>query len=127
LEDGKVFSDQEILKLVYDLYQDELRNRNFDDYEVNQKQMDKFVNAYGFFFRLAKEGRVSIEPIRFSPVETSGGIVVYTHYLDFYGMELIEFCNVLLNTTAIDFMPMTDGRVCISMTIPEIFKPKSDS
>lgn len=129
MNNGKVFdglSDQEVLELVYEAYKDELSKRNPDDYEVNQEQMDKFTSAYSFFFRLAKEDRVSVEPIRFSPTETSGGIIVYTHYLDFCGLELVEFCKVLLNATAIDFMPMTDGRVCISMTIPEIFKPKSN-
>lgn len=129
MEDDKVFdglSDQEVLELAYEAYREELSKRNSNEYEVNPEQMDKFTSAYSFFFRLAKDGRVSIEPIRFLPPGTSGEIVVYTHYLDFYGMELIEFCKVLLNASAIDFTPMTDGRIMISMTIPQIFKLKSN-
>ena len=129
MADDKVFdglSDQEVLELIYEAYREELNRRDPDAYEVNAEQMDKFTSAYSFFFRLAKAGRASIEPIRFSLPETSGGIVVYTHYLDFYGMELIEFCEVLLNTSAVDFTPMIDGRIMISMTIPQIFKLKSN-
>lgn len=89
--------------------------------------MDKFTIAYSTLYRIAHDCHGKIEPIRFSPSEENGGITIYAHLVYLRDMDLVDFCKVLLDASAVSLDATTNGEVCVSLVIPKIFKPKSDS
>lgn len=117
-------SNEELLAFAFSCYEDEMAGRKDEDYEVNTPQMDKFAELYRFFIRISKENNCKLEPIRYSPKEEHGDLVVYFNLMYLYGNDVTEFTKVLSYASAFDISALSDGTVCMSMKIPNIFKRK---
>lgn len=117
-------SDDEIISFAFEALNEELANRNNEDYEVNQPQMDKYTELYRFFIRIAKETHAKIEPIRYAPKEEHGDFVIYFQYFYLFDKDVQDFARVMSYTSAFDISVLTNGSVCMSMKVPNIFKKK---
>ena len=117
-------SDDDLLAVAFEAFDAEIASRKDEDYEVNQPQMDKFTELCRFFIRIAKDTHAKIEPIKYSPREEHGDLVVYFHLLYIYGIDVQDFTKVMSYTSAFDISAFTDGTVCMSMKVPNIFKKK---
>lgn len=114
----------EYYKQIWELYEQEMAKRNSDDYEANPEQMRKFINAYGFFSDLVKKNGGSIEPIRLAPTEVNGGITAYFTVFYLAGEEVARFSEVIKGASALSIDSLEDGTVCISFTVPKVFRHK---
>ena len=116
--------DFELIKEFMEVYQQDLAQRNSDDYELNQPQVKKFLEAYRFFADSAKEHDGRIDPIRLAPAEEHGGITVYSPIYYYAGDRVETFAKILQYASAVYIDANLDGEVCLSMTIPNVFRKK---
>lgn len=106
------------------MYEEVLKLRKDSDYVVNQPQMDKFVKVLDFFLKhTASDPDADVEPVDLTPSEMHGGVTATFLVFDIYGDLVTEFCDTIRNCAAITIDAMTDGRVCISCTVPDVFVP----
>ena len=102
-----------------------MAERNNDDYVVNQPQMDKFVKAYEFFCGIAAECGGVVEPPKIEPKRINGGITAYFTVFYANGEKLQELSEIVGDMSAISIDSMSNGDVCISFNIPEVFRKSS--
>ena len=111
-------------KKLWELYEKEMQSRDNADYTVNREQMQKLIDAYGFFNKIAQECGGTIEPFRIVPKEVNGGITAYFRVFHIFGDNVARFCEVVRNVSALSIDSLDNGTVCLSMTIPRVFKHK---
>lgn len=90
-------------------------------YTVNEVQYRKLVNLCKFFKNYIEENGGKAEPIDLNPAEIHSGLTVEFVVFNIIGNEIQEFCEVVKDTTALSLDTTTDGKVCISMTVPDVF------
>lgn len=110
---------------VWGLWEKEIQSRSNSDYEPDKQQMDKLIAAYRLMNELAANGGGRVEPLRLVPKEVHCGITAY--FTVFYATHenLLKICEVARSFSALSIDSLTDGTVCISFTIPNVFKRKS--
>lgn len=107
------------------LYQKMLNERRNEDYEVNPEQMDKFLEIYHFFgSKVDEEYDDGIEPIYIEPKEEHGGLNVGFCVFDVHGDEIGKLAKLISYCSAISIDVVDESQICISMTIPNIYKRK---
>lgn len=109
---------------VWELYEAEMASRNDADYEVNEVQMRKLIDAYAFFTEIAERDGGKIDKLKLNPKEINGGVTCYFTVFYLFGEDLMRFCKVVQSMSAISIDSMADGDVCISFTIPRVFQKK---
>jgi len=112
---------------MWEAYQKKLENESDADYEVDEKQMGKLIDAYEFLDKHVKrceQGTARIEEIELSPKETSGGITAYFSVFYLFDDDLTEFAKILGDSVGLSIEPTLNDTVCISFTIPNIFRHK---
>lgn len=111
-------------KQIWELYEQEMAKRSNEDYEVNREQMDKLISAYWFFSKVVAENGGSIDPFRIVPSEINGGVTAYFTVFYLSGAEIAKFAEIIKGASALSIDSMEDGTVCISFTVPRVFKRK---
>lgn len=111
-------------KRIWELYEREMQSRDNADYVVNKPQMQKLIDAYGFFEKLAIECGGEIEPFRIVAKEVNGGVTAYFRVFHIYGENIQRFSDIIRNVSALSIDSLTDGTVCLSMTVPRVFQHK---
>ena len=123
-EDLEDYDTLDFLYPYYKLYLEELNSRSDHDYEINQIQMNKLLDAYAFFELVCKKSNGSLESLELIPHIVNGGITAYftVFYLD--KDDLIEFSQIVQNMGALSIDSLIDGTVCISFTVPNVYYKK---
>ena len=106
------------------LYNKVLSLRKDTDYIINQPQMDKLIAVLDFFLDAAKELDGNVEPVNLRPKEEHGGVTATFLVFDLYDQKIPKFCEVMSACSAITIDTTSEGEVCISCTIPQVFVPK---
>ena len=114
------------LKVFWEVVDAEMASRNDSDYEVNQPQMQKLIEAYSFFKRVVDTSGGSIEPFRISPKAIHGGVTAYYPLFYLNGDDLKKLATIVGNMSAISIDSMSNGDVCISYNVPNVFKKKTN-
>ena len=78
-------SPQDYVKCFGKLYLDSIALRSDDDYEVNEPQMDRFLDILSLFNEIKTVCGGTIHDLRFSPREEHGGITATFPLFDIYG------------------------------------------
>lgn len=87
-------------------------------YDVNEAQFNKLNEIVKFLQREDFE----IENLDINPALIHGGVTAYTYVMHFFDKSLKEFIDVLENASAVSFDADKKGRVCISITVADVFK-----
>lgn len=117
-------SNEEYVRRLAVMYNEVMKLRRDEDYVVNQPQMDKLIKLLEFFLDSAKELKGNVEPVELRPREEHGGVTATFLVFDVYGDNVKKFCNVLSACSAVSIDAKTNGEVCISCTIPDVFVHK---
>lgn len=112
------------LKDAWEAFEEDLNSRDNADYEINPDQMQHLVRAYRFFIKKAHEFDGKIDPFVYNPKEVVGYLTAHFSYLYFDQMDVIEFAEITVYASAIDFSPSLDGTFDISMTFPDVYRKK---
>ena len=118
--------NEQFLLTIGRIYAKVLAERNNQDYVVNGEQMRKFQEILKFFTKLAAESGGYIESVKLEPKEESAGLTAYFPLVDIYGKHIGKFAELISYTTGITMDNSYDG-VCISLSVPNVFVPKSES
>ena len=116
MEENDYFA--QISKQVFSL----IESQNDNDFEIDDEQYAKLLHAVAFFYEAAKCGSGSVEPCHLVPKYEHGGVTAYFRVFDLDQRRIKEFCKVLQNSSSATIDSTTDGFVCVSLTIPNIFK-----
>ena len=108
------------------LWEEELAGRNDNDYVFNREQGMRLLDAYEFFLEMAEKYNGSVKPLELKPREEIAYISATFWVFDLSGAEIIRFCQVILYASAFGLDSLTDGRVCIELTFPDVFVRKED-
>ena len=108
------------------LWEEELAGRNDDNYVFNREQGMRLLDAYEFFLEMAEKHNGSVKPLVLKPREEIAYISAVFWVFDLTGMEIIRFCQAILYASAFGIDSLTDGRVCIELTFPDVFVRKED-
>ena len=111
-------------RMIYEIYEEEMSKRENADYEKCDEQMKKLSEAYQFFSDIAEEQNGRVDPLRIVPKEEHCGVTAYFTLFYLNGDELQRFSKIVGDMSAISIDSLTDGTVCISFTIPNVFKKK---
>lgn len=117
-------TNEEYVKRLGILYNKILSLRTDADYIVNQPQMDKLVAVLEFFLDTAKELDGRVDPVKLKPKEEHGGVTATFLVFDLYDQKVLRFCEVMKACSAITIDTTSEGELCISCTIPQVFVKK---
>lgn len=116
-------TDFEFAKKYGAVYNNILSIRKDKDYVVDNTQMQHFLDIVLFFRNLQESIGGEIYPIKIEPRMESGGFTAEFSVFDIYLEQVRAFCNVLQYASAVS-IDGDDGRVCISITVPNIFRKR---
>ena len=102
-----------------------MQNLNMEDFEVNPIQMHKLRELVQFFMDRFDDMGGEFVDVTVDPRVLPYGVTVKFDVFDLSGREIVQFCENLLNCTAISMDATADDKVCISCTVPNVFIPKS--
>lgn len=117
-------TNEEYVRRLGILYNKVLSLRKDTDYIVNQPQMDKLIAVLEFFIDTAKDLDGHLEPVKLTPKEEHGGVTATFLVFDLYDEKVLRFCEVMKGCSAITIDTTSDGEVCISCTVPNVFVHK---
>lgn len=119
-------TEDELIKMAWEAYEQEMASRDTRDYELNGEQFQKLIDAYKFFCDYVEANDGEIEPFRIVPTEVHGGITVCVDLLYLHGEMLEQFCRILSGASAISIDSKINGKVCISINIPNVYKKRTE-
>ena len=109
---------------VSDAIKSEMESRLNEDYRVNPMQFAKMVNAYHFFEEISKAHGGYVDPIKIEPKQMHVGITAYCLLFDFYGDYMKRFADIMSDCLSLSIDSLTNGMVCFSFLIPDVFVHK---
>lgn len=110
------------LKRFGEIYNEVMSLRRSDDFVVNPRQMDRFLDLVNFFLHHT-EDEDSVEIEQDDPKSGIGSVTATFLVMTLRGDEIPEFCKVLRCCSAISIDSCDDG-ACISCTVPDVFVKK---
>lgn len=123
--DDRLLSNEEYLRKYGEKYLEILNEANDDNYEINRTQWTKLLMILKYFNDFADRNGGSVEPCEIMPREEHGGVTAYFTVLDLREKDITKFCQMLMMSNAITIDATTDGRVCISLSVPDVFVRKT--
>ena len=118
-------SDEEFCHIFGKKYEELLVEQDDEDYQINPPQWFKMLKVIKFFFDLAKSSNGQVEPCEVCPRVEHGGVTAYFTVLDVRENDIPKFCEALQQTSAITIDATTDGRICLSVSVPYVFVRKN--
>lgn len=118
-------NNEEYVRRLGQLYNEVMSLRKDEDYVVNQAQMEKFIDVLDFFRDMVSDDSDGeITDIDLAPKEENGGITATFIVFDVYGENVKRYCDVMRHCSAIGIEARLNDKICISVTVPEVFKHK---
>lgn len=115
---------EDFLRDTGGLYEYLLSLENDSDYVVNDEQFQHLLDIIEFFDDICRECGGTYEPCELSPRRQHGGMTARFYVLSLNGDNIERFCNLMKHTSAISIDAETDGKVCLSVTVPYVFVKK---
>ena len=117
--------DMEFIQRLGKLNSLVMDNRNDEDYILNIPQFRKLVTAYEFLDEMTERGENgSIEPVRLKPKQEHGGVTANFIVFDLFSDSISRWGEILSCVSAVSIDATLDGKVCISLTIPNVYTRK---
>lgn len=112
------------LQRANELYEAAIADLDDNDFVIDETQQYAFIEALCFFVKTASScgGEIEVAPI--TPKQGNGGITATYRVFDVAGEDIPRMCEALKHTSAITIDGLTDGRVCVSVTIPRVYRRK---
>ena len=96
-----------------------------EDFEVDEKQARRFGEIVEFFSKTANKLGGTVVPVRLVPHTQRGDLEAFFEVFSLNGQDKVEeFCRVIKHASAFGIEPTADGKVCISLTVPNVFRRK---
>ena len=116
-------TEDELIIELGKCYSNVMALRENKDFVINRAQLKKLFDAVKFFEKVTADADGRIEELRLVPKEESGGFTASFAAMNLYDKAVSELFDVLKDATALSIDSTVDGRIEISTTFPEVFKP----
>ena len=116
-------TEDELIIELGKCYSNVMALRENKDFVINRVQLKKLFDAVKFFEKVTADADGRIEELRLVPKEESGGFTASFAVMSLYDKAVSELFDALKDATALSIDSTADGRVEISTTFPEVFKP----
>lgn len=117
-------SDEEFVLMFAREYLNSVEAERDEDYEINRPQWIKMVEVLDYFYKLSAISNGDVEACEVQPKFMHGGVTATFTVVDLKECDIPEFCEALLKTNAITIDATTDGKVCISVSVPYVYVKK---
>lgn len=104
-----------------------LRETSDQDYRLNPPQALAFATLVRRVREMADEFEGRVEPIKIIPRLGCGSVTATLPLIDLCGSALRKFGSILQYASALSIDALTDGNVCISLNVPDVYVPKTSS
>ena len=101
-----------------------LRETSDQDYRLNTPQALAFATLVRRVQELADEFEGRLEPIEMIPRLGCGSVTATLPLIDLCGNALRKFSSILQYTSVLSIDALTDGSICISLNVPDVYVPK---
>lgn len=115
----------EFLKDTGIMYEKLISLLDDDDYEIDDEQMCSLLDILEFFVDMCEVCTGEVDACELVPRIQHGGVTARFYVLSLAGNDITRFCKVLSKASAISFDAELDGKICVSVTVPYVFKRKS--
>ena len=115
--------NEKYVKRLGEIYNKVMELRKDDNYVVNQQQLDKLTDVYNFFLDMSEKCNGEVEPVELTPQEEHGGVTAKFLVFDVFGDDIQRFSEIIKYTSAMTIDSELDHRICISVTVPDVFVP----
>ena len=102
-----------------------LRETSDQDYRLNPPQALAFATLVRRVRELADEFEGRVEPIKIIPRLCCGSVTATLPLIDLSESALRKFSSILQYTSALTVDALTDGSICISLNVPDVYVPKT--
>lgn len=116
--------DEDLIREFWEAYEAELSGRNSEDYELNKPQFKKYLDVCRILTKAAEEYGGRVDPLRIAPAEEHCGITVYAPLYYFHNDSVLQLADALRGVSGVSIDCTTDGDVCISVVVPNVFRKK---
>lgn len=106
------------------IYQKYLAKEKNEDYEINFSQLEKFADIMNFFKDILPLNGGKIEEVHLVPKEVRGDLIAKFLVLDLYFDQIQRFCDVMRGASTLSIDSTTDGNVCISISVNNVYRKK---
>ena len=117
-------SDEEFCRLFARAYLDKMDTEKDEDYEINRPQWAKMIEVLDYFQRFAEKSNGKVEPCEVVPRFLHGGVTASFVVMDIKEEDIPAFCEAISKSNAITIDATSDCEVCISLSIPDVFRKK---
>lgn len=115
------YENHEFAKEFAQIYKEIMANRYNEDYVVNPKQMNKFLDLLSWFMHKAQEYGDRVSVPKLEPKDEHGSMTATFLMLDLRGKdEIFEFSSRIKECSILSFDLGTDG-IIIRCTVPNVF------
>lgn len=120
-------SDEEYIRHIGAIHDKIKELAGDDDYVINQPQMDKFIEVFRFFLDMCRKsnGMIEAESLDIMPKEGHEGLTARFLVFDIFGEDIQRFGDIIKYTSALTIDGDLDHKICISVTVPDVFIPAS--
>lgn len=123
-ENENYMNDEAYVTEVAKLYDKVLKLRKDEDYVINPEQMNKFLDIVSFFAKKKVTDDAELVPIELIPKELHGGLTAKFVVFHLFSDDIPEFCDALMGASAFTVETDLDNKVCISVTVPNVYVKK---
>ena len=117
-------SDEEFFRVFGEVYDEYISSKKDEDYEINPPQWFKLLRVIKYFIDLSKANNGKVEPCTLMPRLEHGGVTAYFRVLDFKVRDIPTLCEMLTQVSSITIDATTDGYVCVSVSVPNVYIEK---
>lgn len=117
--------DLDSIRALGKMYLDYIHSQSVEDYTVNPPQMDRFLETLSFFRDAIQRLGGTIEPFQIDPREQHAGFTAVFSIFSLNGSHIQDFARILPYLSAFS-VDGDDGRVFVSLTVPNVYVRKSD-
>lgn len=117
-------SDEEFFRIFGEVYDEYISSKKDEDYEINPPQWFKLLRVIKYFFDLAKANNGKVVPCHLMPRFENGGVTAYFNVIDFHANDIPTLCEMLSQVSSITIDATTDGYVCVSVSVPNVYIEK---
>lgn len=95
------------------------QNRNF---KIKEENFEKLYKIVEFFKHYVSENGGNIDKIDVAPEEIHAGVTASFVVFDIIGEQIQAFADVIKGASAFGIDTTTDGKLCISITVSDVFE-----
>ena len=122
---GGNLGDEEVLRQYYELFENAIESLDNEDYVLDIPQLHKLIDAYLFFRSVAESCNGTVEAEVIEPRRQVGGITANFTLFYITGEEIARFSEVVKGFSAMSMDVVDKNKVCISVTVPGVYKRKN--